>query len=363
MDRKKSAIRAVAVLAVAFAAGHLAQTMNDAKTAAAKVKPSSVEQVSAGAKKAPPVSDPVMPSTASLGATPLPAPETATATPPAASAAPAAGAEEPKLATLPDPKPIDPVPDASKTPPVVEAVAKADPDTAPPLPAAPADPAGATASACDADLSLAAKPGAMLDLSLVAPCRAGERVVLRHAGLTIAETLSAEGRLDLDLPALDAKGEVSVLFADASVLQSATAVPDVAKVHRFAVQWMADDTFQLHALERGVDYGQPGHVRAGSGASPDGGFVIALGDPALDLPMMAEIYTWPADATVPVEISIEAEVTEATCGRELLGETVETGAEDATVTDLSLAMPDCDAVGDILVLKNPGQDVTLAAAD
>ena len=34
-----------------------------------------------------------------------------------------------------------------------------------------------------------------------------------------------------------------------------------------------------------------------------------------------------------------------------------------SVNDLTLAMPDCDAVGDILVLNNPGQDVTLTASN
>ena len=88
---------------------------------------------------------------------------------------------------------------------------------------------------------------------------------------------------------------------------------------------------------------------------------MALGDPAASLPMMAEVYTWPAGvAVVPV---IEAEVTEATCGRELMGETLMSDRGAVTATDLTLAMPGCEAVGDILVLNNLVPETTLAAVN
>ena len=47
----------------------------------------------------------------------------------------------------------------------------------------------------------------------------------------------------------------------------------------------------------------------------------------------------------------------------MLGEVLESKAGTVTSTELTLAMPECDALGDILVLKNPGQDVTLAAVN
>ena len=50
-------------------------------------------------------------------------------------------------------------------------------------------------------------------------------------------------------------------------------------------------------------------------------------------------------------------------GRELLGETIMTLAGDVYITELTLAMPDCEAVGDILVLKNLLTDLTIAAAN
>jgi hypothetical protein len=364
MNYKKSGIRAGAVLVVALAAGHLVQTMNATKLASpAKGQPSSVEQVSAGAKPAPAVStaiaDPVLPATASLGGVATgpvkadPAPVLTTAEPKVAPAAETA----PVLAALPE---LDvPLADTTKSP--STEVAKIDTPVEPPM--VKDLPAVATTADCKTDFSLSAGAQAMISVALTAPCRAGERVVLRHAGLAVAEVLPKDGKLILDLPALNAKGEVSVLFSDAEIAKGAVAIPDVASVRRFGVQWMADDAFQLHVLEAGADYGQPGHVWTDAPVSPNGGYIVALGNPDLALPMMANIYTWPAGQAVSADLMIESAVTAETCGRELLGETLAVEGGSVTITDLTLVMPECDALGDILVLKNPGLDVTLSASN
>ncbi len=358
MNRKKSLIRGGAVLVVALAAGHLVQTMNESKLAHAPAKPKEIEQVSAGAKPAPAVSEPALPTTAGLGgapATPDPAPALSVA-----KADPAAP-DAPVLAALPEAPAMQPDPLLPAAP--TKDPAPADVAAVGEVPAPAATPAPVATKDCPVDLSLTAAPQAMIGVTLTAPCRAGERVVLRHAGLAVAEQIPAGGTLQLDLPALAAKGDVSALFPDAEVARAAVAVPDAAAVQRFAVQWMADDAFQLHAMENGADYGQPGHVSTAAPVSANGGYMVALGNPSLDLPMMAEVYTWPADPAVTAEVVIESAVTEATCGRELLGETIALQAGTVTVKDLTLAMPGCEALGDILVLKNPGQDVTLAATD
>ncbi|WP_225028119.1 hypothetical protein, partial [Xinfangfangia pollutisoli] len=236
---------------------------------------------------------------------------------------------------------------------------------APPAEIAPpvaGNPAPALAD-CTPALDLSAAPRAMIAVTLTAPCAAGDRVVLRHAGLTVAERLDAQGKLVLDLPAFDPAGEVSVLFADATQLHSAVAVPDAAQVHRFAVQWMAEDSFQIRAVESGEAYGDASNVWAEAPVSAHGGYLMALGDPGLDLPMMAQVYTWPADPAISADPVVEAAVTDLTCGRELLGETIETAPAGPVVRDLTLAMPGCDALGDILVLNNLAGDVTLTAGN
>ncbi|WP_395542612.1 hypothetical protein [Neotabrizicola sp. sgz301269] len=320
MDMKRSLLRAGLVLAVALGAGHLMQKLADSRTHTAELatpQPKKIEKVSAGPQAAP------APSPA--------APQVALA---------ALTAETPKL------PPLTLLPRL--------------PVLAPPAAAKPA-PEASVAPDCTPRLSLTATPRAMITLALNAPCAPGQRVVLRHAGLVVAERLDAKGQLSLDLPALDDAGQVSVLFSDASITTASAALPDTPLPRRFAVQWMADDSFQLRAVEAGQHYGDPDNVSTEAPVSARGGYLISLGDPTLDLPMLAQIYTWPADAKTTADPVIEAAVTEVTCGRDLLGETVQSRDGKATVTELTVAMPGCDALGDILVLNNLAGNVTLAA--
>ncbi|MDP3958917.1 MAG: hypothetical protein Q8Q26_02355 [Pseudorhodobacter sp.] len=222
-------------------------------------------------------------------------------------------------------------------------------------------------AACPVQLDLAPQPLAMLGLSLLAPCRPDQRVVLRHGGLTITAKTSATGALFLSLPALEQAAVVAVRFNDGASAEAQIGVPELAGLRRFGVQWLADDAFQVHAFEGEADYGTAGDVRADNpqqpvaGVVPQAGFLTVLGDRHVDLPMQAEIYTYPADPGIAVRLVVEAAVSAQTCGRELLGELLDSTGGRTTVTDLSLMMPECGAVGDILVLNNLTSDLKIAA--
>lgn len=228
---------------------------------------------------------------------------------------------------------------------------------------------GLAADDCAISLDLLAEPLAMIGLTLLAPCRANERVVLRHDGLALTGKTSGTGALFVSLPALTEAATVSVRFGDGQTVEATLAVPEAAQMRRFGVQWMGDDAFQLHAFETGGDYGEPGHVSAAdphlpqAGKAPIGGFLSLLGDEQVDLPMLAEVYTYPADSNVQIRIVVEAAVTKGTCAREILGETLADTAGSVVMTELTLAMPDCNAVSDILVLKNLDPDLKFAAAN
>lgn len=356
MDRKRGLIRAGAIAAVALAAGHLglrawqAETLPETAEAPAtdEALASRIEPVAAVLPPAATVRPAAMDA---ARAAPVPAAVAVdavadTGEAPTAGPVPPDDNQMPAMTLATGPEPAE---DAAA--PTLAALIPPDgglrgnmtgATDAATLPAAPDE--------CAANLSLKAAPRAMIEVSLQAPCSANARVVIRHAGLAIAETLDDAGRLMLDLPALDTRGKVSALLPGAMELHNAVAIPEAAKLRRLAVQWIADDAFQLHGMEAGAGYGEPGDVFAGNPVSPSGGYLVALGDPASSLPMLAEVYTWPAGITVrPV---IEAEVTAATCGRELMGETLMADRGTVTATDLTLAMPGCDALGDILVLNN-----------
>ncbi|MGB8813196.1 MAG: hypothetical protein WCC57_08420 [Paracoccaceae bacterium] len=255
---------------------------------------------------------------------------------------------------------------APTVPLVVEPVQQAKP-AAPLTPIAPATPTVVAGEDCPVQLDLAVKAGAMLEVTMITPCRMGERIVLKHGGFAITEKTSSTGFLFLTLPAMEQQATLQVLFGDGVKAEAKIAVPEMANIRRFAVQWSADDAFQLHAFADGADYGTPGHISAANpgkvlpGVPVSGGYLSLIGREQVDLPMLAEVYTYPAAVDAKVEMVVEAAVTPKTCGRELLGETLTSFGGEVIVTDLTVAMPDCEAAGDILVLKNLVPDMKIAA--
>jgi len=330
MDTKRRIARVVAVLAVALGAGHLVQTMAAGKdpaprpSAALREQPKDVQTVAAGPEAvksaAPVVADVAMPKLPLVILAPpvLPQP------------APAA------LAPEAEPQPMEPA---------------------------------ALADACPVTLDVLAVPGAIIGLTLTAPCQPNSRVVLQHAGLAVTGMTSATGSLFTDLPALEADATVTAILADGTRAEAQLTVPDLAGLRRFGVQWQGDDAFQLHAFETGPYYGQPGDVsaanpRAASAALPAAqGYLMQLGDPAAPAPLLAEVYTYPADPAAKPEIVVEAGVTDKTCGREILGETLASAAGRAEVQYLTVAMPECDSAGGYLVLKNLAPDMNIASVN
>lgn len=336
-DRTRRLIRVFAILFVAAAAGQLVQTRQADNPHAALSRPQGVTQVAAGPNTDSP---PHLALSISLPALP------AMTADQQASVRAAADAQAVQ-AMLPGPETALP----ALVPPALEA------------------PESTAASACARDLLLRAGPQATIGLTLAAPCDAGQRVVIRHAGLTVTGRTDTKGGLSMALPGMQTAAEVSILFADGSQQRGQIDLPDAATYRRFAVQWQGDDEFQLHAFENGADYGDPGHVWAGalhlpvSGKPETGGWMMMLGDASVTLPLRAAVYTFPTVPGPAPDIVIEAPVVEATCGREMLGELLTASGGTTQSDDLTLAMPDCSAVGDILVLKNLAPAVKIATTN
>ena len=229
------------------------------------------------------------------------------------------------------------------------------------------------AAAPDCTVRLTAEPraGAMVALSLRAPCYASEQVTIHHQGLMFTEFTGPEGQLAIDVPALAEKALFIAAFDNDDGATAIAEVPALPFYDRVALQWPGDSGLQLHAREFGADYFSEGHVWAaatgdmGRTAKGVGGFLTRLGNPDTLTPRMAEIYSFPAGAarkTGAVAVSVEAELTDANCGNAVEAQTLELrGEAGLQVHDLSLEMPDCDSVGDFLVLKNLIEDLKIAS--
>jgi hypothetical protein len=362
VDIKRKITLGAATLAVAFGAGHLVQSGRSsaaatrAAEAAGEAAPTRITPLAASteADRIPPA--PRMAAIAVPRGTIGPVDRGAASR----AAARAETVPTPVALTPDDMPPVAPPSRPAPAPAIVPPAAVAPPAPAPRV----APPASApVVDACQVTLDVVPGAHGMLDLTLLSPCKPSTRVVLRHGGLAVTGRTSASGALFTALPAMESPGEVSAMFPDGTVARGAAPV-DLSGIRRFAVQWMGDDRFALNAYQGGAAYGAPGHVHAGAEGQADGGsgWMIPLGDASVDLPMLAEVYTWPAQAA-DVAIDLEATVTEATCNRELLGETLESQAGKVVRADITLAMPDCAAVGDFLVLNNLLAGMTTAAAE
>ncbi len=201
------------------------------------------------------------------------------------------------------------------------------------LPAAPVDPEtpqlGCTLLAQATEVQ-----AAMVRVTVVAPCYPNERVTLHHHGMMFADTTDETGNLVVEIPALTEHAVFILAFTNGKGAVAQAHVPSLAGFDRVALQWSGNGGFQLHAREYGADYGDQGHVWSGNQAIGSdvplsgGGFVTRLGDPDTFAPQVVEVYSFPtgtADRAGSVSLSIEAEVTDMNCGRDVSAQVLRLG--------------------------------------
>lgn len=224
---------------------------------------------------------------------------------------------------------------------------------------------------CGVILSASEKPGALINLMVTDPCRGDEPVIIRHGDLVFSGLLSRLGSYTALVPALQEEAVISVEFADGETSETELTVATAADYERAVLLTDGETGLQIHALEFGADYDTPGHVWAGQPRNASqalamgGGFITQLGEPSMGGAQMAEVYTFPADARIKdgvVRLSIEAEVTAFNCAKDVAGQTLQRRSDgEMTAVSVTLAMPDCEAIGEFLVLKNLLQDLKIAS--
>lgn len=212
-----------------------------------------------------------------------------------------------------------------------------------PLPVLPAAPG------CALRLTAEPAPAATLRLRLEAPCAAGGPVTVHHAGLALTVATDEAGRADLRLPAL---ADPAVIVAEANgesaVLRQA--VPDLARWQRAVLGWRGEGLAALHVREAGAAYGEPGHRHADAPGSEEaalageGGWILRLGSGEGPEARRAEVWTAPRDLSA--QVTVEAQVTERSCGRVLEAQAFVVGPQGSGAADLSLSVPGCDALGE-----------------
>ncbi len=214
-------------------------------------------------------------------------------------------------------------------------------------------------------------PAAILEVNVAAPCHTDTAFTIHHQGMMFTATTDKTGNSDLTVPALAETAVVIAAFEHGDGAVATIAVPEFANYDRAVLQWQGDTAVMLSAYENGANFESDNHIfleNPGSRArveSGEGGYLLSLGDRNIENALIAEVYTYPTTMmTVGGNVTLvaEAEITADNCGHELNAQSIQidpTG--DRSALDLTMVMPDCDAVGDFLILQNMFQDLTLAS--
>ncbi len=248
-----------------------------------------------------------------------------------------------------------------------QVIKAAAPQSLPPVP----DSHSATIpAACDIVAEAQAVAAAMVKVTLNAACLPNERLTVHHNGMIFTEVTDDKGRLNVTVPALAEEAVFVLAFGNGDGAVAQTSVPELSGFNRVVLQWKGAAGFELHAREFGADYEDAGHVWSGAprdmtaAVLGEGGFMARNGDTDTSDPLMAEVYSFPVAAAAQegdVALSVEAEVSEANCGLEIEAQALELrGSDQVKTQNLTLAVPDCDAVGNFLVLNNLLQDLKVA---
>ncbi|MCW1917158.1 hypothetical protein NX862_00160 [Rhodobacter sp. KR11] len=194
---------------------------------------------------------------------------------------------------------------------------------------------------CAPQLTLAARDGALIVLTLQAACAADGRVEITHAGMTFAARMPIGRPLRLTLPALDAAGEVLAVLPGGMQARAAVALPDLRALHRFAVTAPTAQALQLQ------------------GDPEAGGALTLLGDADLAQPLLAQVYTYPAKGAAQARVEVTSSA--VFCGQSLIGQTISSRFGRADATALRVDLPECGARPVVMHLKNLDQDVKVAS--
>ncbi|MEM1100933.1 MAG: hypothetical protein AAGH73_05315 [Pseudomonadota bacterium] len=232
-------------------------------------------------------------------------------------------------------------------------------------------PATAAEADCSQTMTAAARDAALVALSLSAPCAANADFTVHHEGMMFTARTDDAGKATVIAPALSEEAVFIAEFADGTGPVGSATVLDLAGFDRVVVQWHGAADFELHALEAGATYGEVGHVwleapgSAALAAQGAGGFLLTMGDARTAEPRFAQVYTYPRSATETVggvALSVETEITATNCATDVAAQTLGRmgGTEGVRIVDLMLAVPDCDAIGDFLVLRNVLPDLKVS---
>lgn len=226
------------------------------------------------------------------------------------------------------------------------------------------DRAAHESSRCPLALSTLVESKAMVRLSLSAPCYANSTATIAHGALHFSQALDAEGTFETLIPAMEKSAVFSVSMVDGTTAETRADVFTVDAYERTALEWSQDLPLNLHAFLGGASFGELGHVWVESEKTAAVEADLYRLGTAGSEGTYVQVFSKPAslfDTGETVDIVIEAEVTQATCAKQLHGYLVESdGIGTPSRDQFTIHMPDCHAIGEYIQLKKRPAGTTLS---
>jgi hypothetical protein len=204
------------------------------------------------------------------------------------------------------------------------------------------------------------QPLALVKLSLTAPCLPATRLIIRQGPLEFAVRTNATGAADFTVPALARDASFTVLRDNTELARTDVIVPDIWRFDRVALNWRGPEILNLHAFGEAAYFGDAGHIwRAAPGSLADvadgrAGYLFEYRDHAGDMPIHAEVFTFPAGQDVSdgkITMRISSLLHPRNCGREVDFRVIKALDRDGPkVTPLSVRMPGCGQLGHVVML-------------
>ncbi|WP_417258575.1 hypothetical protein [Celeribacter sp.] len=223
--------------------------------------------------------------------------------------------------------------------------------------------------ACDVAFEATPQENAMVRLSFSANCLGEAPVTVHHNGLHFTQFTDEDGTFDIAVPALSKSADYTVELPDGDTQTARADVFTADGFARIAIVWNGSPDLYLHAFENGAAFDDPGHIWALAPSSlerfssGESGFLASYGSSNAQA-THAQVYSHAVDWTGQgddVEFMVEVEVSDASCGQALTGALIQ--SDGLTVSEpvgFSVQLPDCDAVGGYIQLKNVVEGLTLS---
>ncbi|MDG2407045.1 MAG: hypothetical protein P8M25_19545 [Paracoccaceae bacterium] len=240
-------------------------------------------------------------------------------------------------------------------------------------------PAQGGVDTCNISLHAEVQPRAMVALTLTGSCLPNETIVLHHSGLMFSLKTDSKGIAKVIVPALVKKAIFIAIYENGDGALTMIDVPDMVRYQRIVLQWQGAKGVQLHAYKDGAGYGSEGHLWSQTEVfdpnNEDEGreFLTLLGNDKLSDGFHAEIASFPVQNLGNVKafsLSVEMEITVENCGRTIAGELLMPLADtksdiqmsrNSNSRGLTLYVPECDMVGDFIVMKNVIENLNLSS--